>query len=151
VTVLTLRYSTKPPSFPPAKKNGFDVDYKFIDREPASAWAGVVGRAVGARKRGEPARTVPLAVALKANLDARAVALRVLKERPDIPASVIDNNRGMGKSRHITDRNEAIQYLEGQQHDHQALFDQLHAETVAGAQKGDIPHDIAQGLLAKGH
>ena len=132
-----------------ARAAGFEPAYTFIDRHPKDAWAGVVGRAVRAREKGRPARTVPLKTALKANLAARAVAIQVLKNRLDIEPAVIDNNHGFGKTRLITDRAAAIAYLESQNHDEAKLFQELEDDTLRLHESGEIPADIAEGLVGK--
>ena len=123
--------------------NGFAPEYTFIDRAPELAWDGVVSRAVNGRKKGGVARTVPLEVALKANLDARAVAIRVLKERPDIPATVIDNNGGPGTAKMLVGE-DAVRHLERQQHDYQTLLEKLRRDTLS---RPGLDDDIRVGLV----
>lgn len=131
-----------------AKAAGFTPDYVFIDRHPADAWKqGVVKRALSAREKGELARTVPLEIALKANLDSRKVAIEVLKTRLDIPVRVIDNNHGLTNARLITDRSQAIHFLESQNHDHDQLLKELRDDTHRLYERGKIPADIAAGLI----
>lgn len=132
-----------------AKANGYKSEYVFVDRHPADAWQGVVGRAVNMRKKGKQARTVPIEVAVHANLAARKTALELLKKRLDIPASVIDNNHGFGRARLITDRDEAIRHLEAQNHDQEQLLRSLRDETLGLHERGEIPTDIAEGLVGR--
>lgn len=132
-----------------ARNNGFDVEYVFVDRDPKDAWNGVVGRAVNGRKKGGLARTVPLSVALKANIESRNTAIRLLEENLDIPAKIVDNNRGVGKAKLIKDREEAIAHLKNQSHDEQKLFKELEDETFRLYESGEIPLDIAIGLIGK--
>lgn len=130
-----------------AKQKGYLPEYVFVDRHPKDAWNGVVGRAISGRKKGGLARTVPLKIALKANIEARKTAIEVLKNNLDIPVSVIDNNRGAGKSELITDRAKAISFLESQNHNYEQLYKELENETLGLHERGEIPDDIAQGLL----
>lgn len=132
-----------------AKAAGFKPEYIFIDRKPEDAWHGVVSRAVNARARGELARTVPLEIALKANLEARTTAIALLKGRPDLQPQVIDNNRGRGKAVLITDRVKAIAHLEQQTYDHPKLLEKLRNDTLGLYESGKIPKDIAVGLVGQ--
>lgn len=132
-----------------AKAHGYEPEYIFVDRHPADAWGGVVGRAAGLRKKGKPARTVPLDVALHANLKARETAIELLKKRKDIQPNVIDNNHGYSKAVLIKDRDEAIKFLEAQNHDHEKLLNQLRDETQARYESGELDEDIARGLLGR--
>ncbi len=93
-----------------AKANGFTPEYVFIDRPPLDAAGGIVSRALNLRKKGEIARTVDLAHGMKANIEARQVAVDLLKKRPDIEPRVVDNRGGELKRRLITDRGEAVSY-----------------------------------------
>lgn len=132
----------------PAKDNGYSREVVFVDRHPESAWKeGVVTRALNSRKRGAPARTVPLHVAVKANIEARNATLKMLRDDPDLPISVIDNNNGPGMAIHLKDREEAIAFLAGQDHDYETLRGKLHAHTSRVHQYGQIPDDIAASLL----
>lgn len=136
--------------FDTAKANGYSSEFVFVDRHPQDAWnGGVVPRALDERKKGGLGRTVPIEVAVKANIDARKAAIELLKTRLDIPASVIDNNRGAGKAHHIVDRDEAIQYLESQKHDYEQLVESLRNDTLRLHESGEIPDDIAEGLVGK--
>jgi hypothetical protein len=132
-----------------AVKEGYTPEYIFIDRNPTEAWRGVVFRALLSRKKGELARTVSLKVALKGNIEARKTALQILKSNPDYPTHVIDNNHELGKAVLIKDRNKAIAYLEGQIHDQEKLLADLTKETVERFKAGEIPEDIAIGLLGR--
>lgn len=135
-----------------ARANGFEPQFVFVDRNAADAWThGVVKRAATARAAGEMARTVPLAVALKANIDARKTALKFLQENPDADATVIDNNRGPGQARIITDRDEAIQYLtaQDQSHNHDELHGRLLNDTLDLHESGGLPVDLAEGLVGR--
>jgi len=132
-----------------AKDAGFKVEYNFIDRDPKDAWDGVTGRAVNLRKKGQLARTVPLEIALKANLEARDVAIKILERNPEIPVKIINNNNGFGLSSLITDRKEALSYLRAQKHDYDSLYTELKAKTKSQYKSGKIPTDIAIGLLGE--
>jgi len=134
-----------------AKANGYSAEVAFVDRHPEDAWrGGVVPRAVNARKKGGLARTVPLDVALQANINARMAALDLLKSDPDAKVSVINNNVGPGLAYIIKDRDEAIQFLESQNHDFGTLREKLANETRELHERGVIPDDIAAGLLPGG-
>lgn len=132
-----------------ARANGFDAEYLFVDRDPRDAWNGVVNRAIEGRNSGGLARTVPLSVAVKANLESRNTAIKVLEENLDIPAQVVDNNRGFGKARLIEDREEAIAFLKNQSHDERKLLKELENETYGLYEQGKIPLDIAIGLIGE--
>lgn len=133
-----------------ARENGFDVDYVFVDRKPEDAWSGgVVPRAVNARKKGQLARTVPLEIALKANIHARKTAIEILKNNLDIPVKILDNTNGFENSRLITDREEAIKHLEKESYDYEKLYGKLKEETRSKYEKGEIDEDIAEGLIGK--
>lgn len=138
--------------FDQAKAQGFEPEYIFVDRPPEDAWAGVVGRAISLRQKGKNARTVPLHIALKANLEARKTALEILKTRPDILPNIIDNRHGDGLRELVTDRHQAIQYLEGRIKEDQAKVDAgLGAKLLQSVHDrhhaGEIPEDIARGLM----
>lgn len=134
-----------------AKEHGFSAEVAFVDRHPEDAWrGGVVPRAVGARERGGLARTVPLDVALQANINARKAALELLQSDPDAKVNVINNNVGPGLAYMIKDRDEAIEFLSSQNHDFDTLREKLANETRDLHERGIIPDDIAQGLLPGG-
>jgi hypothetical protein len=144
--------------FGDAKSNGYASEVTFVDRDPSKAWlgdkdengnlqGGVVGRAISGRAKGGMARTVPLSVALHANLQARKTALQMLKDHPEILVSVIDNNKGFGEAEEITDRQQAIDYLSGQSHDFDSLLGKLTNDTQRLHESGHLPADIAAGLL----
>lgn len=134
-----------------ARTHGFEPEYVFVDRHPEQAWGGVVGRAVNLRKKGKLARTVPLPVALHANIAARRTALELLKKRPDVRPAIIDNNGGDLNRRLITDRGEAIAYLERKlaEVDESGLRERLHADVLTRHAAGEIPDDIAAGFVGK--
>lgn len=132
-----------------ATANGYKPEYIFVDRHPVDAWNGVVGRAMNLAKKGKLPRTVPLKLALKANLKARETAIELLKKRKDIAPKIINNNNGFGKADLIEDREEAIKFLEAQKHNHEELYEKLFSETLARHESGEINKDIAQGLLGK--
>lgn len=133
-----------------AKDAGFKLQYVFVDRDPVDAWNGVVGRAVRGREKGGLARTVPLPIALKANIEARKTAIRMLKERLDIPVKIVDNNMGEGEARLIRRRDHALKFLEKQNHDYEKLYKELENETRRLHESGKIPDDIARGLVPSG-
>lgn len=133
-----------------AGEHGFKQEVVFIDRNPREAYMqGVVPRATGARERGELARTVPLDIAVEANIKARKTALEQLKNNPDLQISVVDNNNGLGRQRLITDRQEAIKFLEGEipKHQYEKLQKELKDEVKSLYEQGQIPVDIARGLI----
>jgi hypothetical protein len=133
-----------------ARANGYEAEYVFVDRSPKDAWlGGVVARAINSHKAGELPRTVPLEIALRANIHARKTAAELLRRRPDIPVNVIDNNRGVGKARLITDKAQAIDFLEGQVHEYETLHKELLHETVRLYESGELPENIAIGLVGK--
>lgn len=133
-----------------ARAHGYQPAYVFVDRPPDEAWGGVVGRAVDLRQQGKPARTVPLEVAVPANVAAREAALEVLRRQPGLDVRVIDNRSGDFERPVITNRDEAIAYLEGRLKevaDTGALVARLRAETSARVEAGAIPADIGAALL----
>lgn len=133
-----------------ARDAGFNVDYVFIDRPPEDAWTnGVVKRAMNSRKKGQIARTVDLGIAFKANVEARKAAIELIKKNPDFPVTIVDNTKGFGKSRMIKDPKEAVTFLSREMDDEKQLFEKLRAETQERYESGEIPEDIAEGLLGK--
>lgn len=137
-----------------AAKHGLDGQFVFIDRAPADAWKdGVVKRAMQAREKfdaGDPtslARTVPLSVAVPANLKARRAALELFEEGK-VPSIIINNNLGFGKAKRV-DENAVAAYL---QHgiggyNKEELLKELENDTRGLYEQGKIPPDIAKGLL----
>lgn len=137
-----------------AKALGYEPEYTFVDRMPEQAWGGVVGRALNLMKKGQPPRTVPIQIALKANIEARKTALDLILRRPDIPVNIIDNDGGDGKRRLIVDRNEAVTYLRAKiARDEQAfaggLERRLTDDVLARWRAGEIPEAVATGLLGR--
>ena len=135
-----------------ATANGYATQYVFVDRPAEDAWGGVTGRAIGLRKKGKLARTVPLEVALKANIASRRTALELLKKRPDIKPNIIDNTGRTGRRRLITNRAEAVAYLEKRLAEDEAavaggLEAKLRADIARRHAAGDIPDDIAAGFV----
>src|SRR5205085_64047 len=104
---------------------------------------------VSARQVGGLARTVPLHIALRANIESRKTAAGLLRRRPDIESAVIDNNHPPGEAVLIADRQKAIEHLEGQAHEYDKLFKELLNDTVRLYERGEIPEDIAIGLVGK--
>lgn len=134
-----------------AKANGFEPEYVFIDRPPADAAGGIVGRAINLSKKGKLPRTVNLDMGLHANIAARKTAVELLKKRPDVMPSIVDNT-GRGKRKLITDRDEAIRYLEGRirEDEHElnsGLSQRLKADVIARHHAGEIPREMVAGFL----
>lgn len=131
-----------------AQASGYGVDYFFVDRPPEEAWLnGVVKRALNLREKGKIARTVPIDIAIKANVEARKAAIDVLKNHPNIPVSILDNTGRNGKSRMITNRDEAIRHLESQNYNWEETRDQMVKATQERYDRGEMDEDIARGLL----
>lgn len=130
-----------------AQDAGYQPEYLFVDRHPADAWQGVVGRAQNGFKKTGLGRTVPIHIALKDNINARKVAIEVLKTHPEWQPQVINNNLGQGKAKLITNRDEAIAHLEQQNHDMEKLLPRLKEETLKRWEAGEISDPIAAGLL----
>ena len=151
VDQVTDKFKKASELFDRAKANGFEPEYIFVDRKPQDAWAGVVGRALHLRKIGKPARTVPIDIALKANIEARRTAIEILEKRPDVTPNIIDNVGGEGARRLITDRAEAIDYLKKRlaedEQQAEAFRKQAKDDIVRRAKAGEIPLDVAQGLM----
>lgn len=133
-----------------ARKAGYKVDYVFVDRNPEEAWLdGVVKRALNSRKKGENARTVSIEIALQANLAARKAAISTFKNDRNIPVQVLDNTKGAGESRLITNRGAAIDHLTRQVDNYPRLLRRMKNETMRRYSQGEIPEDIAIGLLGE--
>lgn len=99
------------------KAMGYQPDIVFVDRAPNAAWHGVVGRAMENHGTGDHPRTVPASVAVPANIEARQTALRLAKERPDLPLRVINNNvAGPNDISYLENRDDIIRHLSGQQY-----------------------------------
>jgi N12 class adenine-specific DNA methylase len=134
--------------------NGYKPLHVFIDRGPESALTGIAKRAMGLHKRGELPRTVPANIAFEANIKARKATLELLKRRHDVEVHVVDNRSdNRGEKRLITDRNEAIKYLEQRvaeedQNAANGLEDRLHRNVAHRYLAGDIPEAIAKGLTS---
>lgn len=131
---------------------GYNPEYIFVDRKPEDAINGVIGRAVNSRKKGKIARTVPLNVALQGNIKARKAMLDILQKRMDIEPNVIDNTSGEADRKLLDDRDEAIQYLKSRISEDEVklaagLHTQLEQHVVDGHAAGEIPHDIAHGII----
>lgn len=142
--------------FEAARAAGMQPSYLFVDRPAPTALHGAVERAIAERRAGRPARTVPLEMLARTNIDARRVALQVMFAQPDVDAQVIDNrNTGRFQRRMITDRNDAAQYLAHRlREDEDALnngaIERLRDEILARNKKGEIPADMVTGFLGEG-
>lgn len=142
-----------------ARAAGFQPTFTFVDRPPGGALAGVTGRALNLRAKGQLARTVSVGAALHANIAARRVALEVLEKNPEVRSSIIDN-RGehdgqLFARRQILDRGEAITYLKSRIAEDEAavargLEQRIRADIDRRAHAGEIDPDIATGLLGHG-
>ena len=131
-----------------AESKGFQSDYVFVDRSPYEAFVnGVVRRALNLRDNNKIARTVPLDVSVSDNIAARDVALRVLKENPEIPASIIDNTREL--PRMITDRAKAIEYLEKKMYNKEQVRNKIYEHIQGLYKQGKIPSDLARGFIGQ--
>lgn len=138
-----------------ANGHGFGREFVFVDRNPSAAWKeGVVKRAIEDRKRFEEgdksslARTVPLAYALQSNLAARKTALKIL-QKGNIRVVVISNNGGFGSSRPVEESPEKFLQDGISAYNKDRLFKELFDETRRLYESGEIPGDLAQGLLGK--
>lgn len=149
---VTDKYKKASELFDRAKSHGYKPEFIFVDRKPHDAWQGVIGRALKLREENKPARTVPIDIAMKANIEARRTGIEILKNRPDVTPYIIDNVNGQeGKRRLIEDRAEAIAYLEKRLQEDEKQFDETHNYGKMNVweryQAGEIPEDIAKGLL----
>lgn len=138
-----------------AQQAGYRPAYVFVDRPPEDAAGGIVGRALNLLSKGKLPRTVNLEMGLHANIASRKTAIDLLKRRPDIEPAVIDNRGGRFKRRLITDRAEAIQYLEqrlaeDQQAVQSGLLQRLQQDVIARRAAGEIPEDMVTGFLGAG-
>jgi predicted RNA methylase/2'-5' RNA ligase len=135
-----------------AKAHGYEPEYVFIDRPADDAYRSVVNRALYLGSKGRLPRTVPIDRALSDNTHARKVALALLEKRQDVRPQIVDNRGGAGLRRLITDRAEAIAYLKEQIAADEAktragLRDHLADEVLARHGRGEIPRNVARGLL----
>lgn len=138
-----------------AKSHGYGGQFVFIDRAPQDAWKdGVVKRAMESRAKFDAgdksslARTVPLSVALPANLKARKAAFELLQDG-SVPTMIINNNLGFGKAREVVGE-EAIGYLQkgNDGYNKEELLKELEDDTYGLYEQGKIPDDIATGLIS---
>lgn len=144
-------YNKLAQKFDEAKAAGFTPEYYFVDRQPDQALGGVIGRALNARSRGELARTVPLDMAFTANMQARKVALQVLKDHADIEPKVLDNTKGAGRTRLVMGQ-EAIAHIENgiredEEHARTGTLEKMKQNVADRHRAGEIDADIAAGLL----
>ena len=131
-----------------AKDNGYTAEIMYVDREPSDAFRnGVRSRALHSRQKGEPARTVPVDIALKANIAARNAMVELIQSNPDSKWSVVNNNNGYGQAVQLTDPNDAVQFLQRQDFDFESLEEAMTNDTKRLHERGEIPDDIAEGLL----
>jgi len=138
-----------------AKGHGYGGQFVFIDRAPQDAWKdGVVKRAMESREKfnaGDKtslARTVPLSVALPANLKARRAAFELLEDG-QVPTMIINNNLGFGKAREVVGE-EAAAYLQTGMNGYnkEQLLKEMEDDTYGLYESGKIPDDIAKGLIS---
>ena len=138
-----------------AKSHGYGGQFVFIDRAPQDAWKdGVVKRAMESREKfnaGDKtslARTVPLSVALPANLKARRAAFELLEDGT-VPTMIINNNLGFGKAREVVGE-EATAYLQTGMNGYnkEQLLKEMEDDTYGLYESGKIPDDIAKGLIS---
>jgi hypothetical protein len=138
-----------------AKGHGYGGQFVFIDRAPQDAWKdGVVKRAMESREKfnaGDKtslARTVPLSVAVPANLKARRAAFELLEDG-QVPTMIINNNLGFGKAREVVGE-EATAYLQNgiSSYNKDELLKELENDTYGLYEQGKIPDDIATGLIS---
>ena len=138
-----------------AKGHGYGGQFVFIDRAPQDAWKdGVVKRAMESREKfnaGDKtslARTVPLSVALPANLKARRAAFELLEDGT-VPTMIINNNLGFGKAREVETK-EAGAYLQTGMNGYnkEQLLKEMEDDTYGLYESGKIPDDIAKGLIS---
>lgn len=131
-----------------AKDNGYDAEIMYVDREPSDAFRnGVRSRALHSRKKGEPARTVPVDIALKANIAARNAMVELIQSNPDSKWSVVNNNNGYGQAVQLTNPEDAVQFLQRQDFDFESLKEAMTNDTKRLHERGELPDDIAEGLL----
>jgi hypothetical protein len=132
---------------------GFTPQHVFVDRGVSGATSGVIERAMNALKRGEMPRTVPLSIAMEANIASRKATLELLKRRKDIDTSVIDNTSDKGQTRLIEDRNEAIKYLESRIEEEDRKLGEfktsMEQDLANKLRTGEIPDDVAIGLMGQ--
>ena len=138
-----------------AKGHGYGGQFVFIDRAPQDAWKdGVVKRAMESREKfnaGDKtslARTVPLSVALPANLKARRAAFELLEDGT-VPTMIINNNLGFGLARKV-EAKEAGAYLQTGMNGYnkEQLLKEMEDDTYGLYESGKIPDDIAKGLIS---
>ncbi|CAB4165006.1 hypothetical protein UFOVP822_5 [uncultured Caudovirales phage] len=138
-----------------AKGHGYGGQFVFIDRAPQDAWKdGVVKRAMESREKfnaGDKtslARTVPLSVAVPANLKARRAAFELIEDG-QVPTMIINNNLGFGKAREVVGE-EAAAYLQNgiSSYNKDELLKELENDTYGLYEQGKIPDDVATGLIS---
>ena len=138
-----------------AAGHGYGGQFVFIDRAPQDAWKdGVVKRAMESREKfnaGDKtslARTVPLSVAVPANLKARRAAFELIEDG-QIPTMIINNNLGFGLARKVMPE-EATAYLQNgiSSYNKDELLKELENDTYGLYEQGKIPDDVATGLIS---
>lgn len=132
------------------KSYGYNKEIMFIDRDPTDAFLnGVVPRAVKLGKNGKLPRTVNVNLASGDNINSRKAVITALKNDPDAIIRVVDNNKGDGFARLITDRKQALEYLEGLVYDKATLQKDLYTALKKKYGIEKIPDNIALGLGLK--
>lgn len=132
------------------KSYGYKKEIMFIDRDPTDAFLnGVVPRAVKLGQKGKLPRTVHLNLASGDNLNSRSAVITALKKDKDAKISIVNNNNGDGFAELITDRKQALKYLEGLVYDKTTLQKNLYTALKKKYGIEKIPDNIALGLGLK--
>lgn len=127
-----------------AKAAGYNVEMIFVDRNPVAAYENVVNRALKTR------RTVQMDRAIEDNINAREGILKMIQDNPDIKVNIVDNNYGKGEARLLKDRAEQIDFLSKNSYNKDEIRKTVYDATNARIQSGEVPSDIAEGLVGKG-
>lgn len=138
-----------------ARAAGFQPEVTYVDQPPGGQVQESIARSMDARQKGQPARTTPLATAIRKNLSSRRAILELLFRNPDVPVRVIDRrNTERFQRRVITDPRQAAMHLANalQQDEANAGLElaQLRQEILGQHRAGELPVDIITGLLGEG-
>jgi 8-oxo-dGTP pyrophosphatase MutT (NUDIX family) len=130
------------------REHGYQPDIVFVDRHPAEAWKGVVGRAKQSHDEGKPPRTVPHDVAVSSNIGARDAALKLARQNPDVPLRVI-HVKPDGTSAMLKDRESIIAHLSSQQYNADEIMQGAKDHVRQLHSAGKLPAHIATALTGE--
>lgn len=138
-----------------ARAAGFRPELTYVDQQPAAQVEESVARAMDARLKGQPARTTPLATAIRRNLNARRAVLELLFRNPDVPVRVVDRRTtSRFQRRLITDPRQAAMHLAHALQEDEAsaglALARIRQDILARHRAGELPVDVVTGLLGEG-